>query len=186
MNIVLPRRAVPQPSPFLNSGGDCGACVLAGVLGLSPVDIYERWCQNTPQSLGLWEIQRLLRCAEHEGLLSHVVIDIPIWPYAVPSMCAGWGLTSWQQQSAWESYLAMSISGGYYGLATVAHPPDGPVNDGTNHWVLLCGIRHSEAHKQYEVLVSCSAQSTPNEDWISTRSFLINRGGFTTLLARPI
>jgi len=28
---VLPRRVVPQPVPFIVEGGDCGACVLAGV-----------------------------------------------------------------------------------------------------------------------------------------------------------
>ena len=38
--IILPRRVAPQPSPAIVPGGDCGACVLAGLFGITVADAY--------------------------------------------------------------------------------------------------------------------------------------------------
>lgn len=46
--VVLPRRAVPQPQPPVNPGGDCGACVFAGLTGLSFDTIYDRFLKEVP------------------------------------------------------------------------------------------------------------------------------------------
>ena len=38
--LILPLRVVPQPTPQINKGGDCGACVLAGLSGLTVEQVY--------------------------------------------------------------------------------------------------------------------------------------------------
>ena len=62
--------------------------------------------------------------------------------------------------------------------------------------MLLCGARSwvewtdfeggSRGKPVQQVLVSCSARSTPDEEWVDAREFLRERGGFSTIYARPI
>ena len=40
--IVRPQRALPQPKPGVASGGDCWACVIGGMTGLSVSEVYEK------------------------------------------------------------------------------------------------------------------------------------------------
>jgi hypothetical protein len=83
----------------------------------------------------------------------------------------------------------MAIDAGYYGLTTVNFAKAGQAPD---HFVLLAGVRkwleeREDGSGTYhpEVLVSCSARSTPALEWVSASEFLKQRGGFNLLLARP-
>lgn len=40
--LILPLRVVPQPIPAIYVEGDCGACVLAGLLGIGIQEVYKR------------------------------------------------------------------------------------------------------------------------------------------------
>lgn len=163
--IVLSRRPVKNREVSLNEGGDCGACVLAGLLGLpDAADAYEL---HRPGSyLGGTAIPKihhftrrsmidtLEALASDHGcrggldgvpvLLDHVVTDIPIWPFHQHDHELAFGLRS---QFEWRDYARALLNGGYYGLAQVKHggyQPDGPIRDHgmTDHWVMICGWRY--------------------------------------------
>jgi hypothetical protein len=167
--IILPRRPVRQPQPTIVSGGDCGACVLAGLTGVSVEEAYDRFHQpgeylggkpiekrsslsdtSMKVSLELLMSDSGCRggCADIPVLLDHVVTDIPIWPFGHARHYLCWGLRT---QLEWREYARAMLNGGYYGVAQVAHgglDPDGPLRKfgWTDHWVMICGWRY-----RYEV-----------------------------------
>jgi hypothetical protein len=190
--VVLPRRAAPQPQEKLVAIGDCGACVLSGLLGIPSLrEVYSKYGRQGDsgglcQPLGWYDMQVSLRTAQSEGLLNRVLEDPPIWPHSVFLASASWGLTSWQQQGPWWAYTATLLDSGCYGLAHVRMDGTGPLSEGANHWVLLCGYRTGgrEDPNTREILVSCPALY-PEGMWMGVRPFLQYFGGLTTLFARP-
>lgn len=192
-NVLLPRRVVSQPIPFIVPGGDCGACVLGGLLGLSVADVYTRYAQDgKPASFGHVELHNaLLQAHYQDGLIDRVVAAVPIWPYALPKWDVPWGLPAWSQALQWFDYVRMALDGGYYALAGVTFEQGGPFA-GIDHIVLLCGAREVRipidaggARIEKEVLVSCSSTKSPDEEWVNVGDFLSKRGGYNVLLARP-
>ncbi len=199
--VVLPRRVAKQPTPNLNQGGDCGPCVLAGILGRSsPKAVYDEHFDGKPCSLGYGEMQRLLRVHRSSKDLDRIIEHPPNWlggggEYSAWLGSFGWA--AWRMHEPWFRYVQMAFEAGYYGLAQVdSTKTGGDANGGTDHWILLCGARswvewtdHPEGHSSgkpvAQVLVSCSARSTPDEEWVDARAFLRERGGFSTLFARP-
>lgn len=192
--IVLPRRVIPQPTPFIVEGGDCGACVLGGVLGLSVEQVYDDLCEKR-DSIHYSQMQRLLRVADSRRLARGYCDDPPIWlPFGSGAGFFTFGLASWQMTGAWFRYLTMAFEAGYYAIAGVNHGKGGPLSHGRDHWVLLCGARmRFEKHSTMEgcgsfsteILVSCSSRSTPDEEWVGANEFLRHRGGLDVLLVRP-
>lgn len=182
---VLPRRVVPQPVPDLHPGGDCGACVLGGALGLGAAEVYSRLESKGITHKG--EMQRLLRVAVWRGLADRMIEtsaefrgDSRHWP--------AFGAPAFMESLAWFNYVRMAIDAGYYGLAMVDFKRGGGPD--TDHWVLICGARTEGAVSGKtitgEVLVSCSARSTAGRDeWVEARDFLRNRGGYDVLFVRP-
>lgn len=197
--IVLPRRVVPQPTPFIVPGGDCGACVLAGVLGISIERVYDD-LREKRDSIHYSEMQRLLRVADSRGLARGYCDDPPIWiPFGASTGFFTFGLNSWHMTGAWFRYLTMAFEAGYYAIAGVNHEKAGPMSHGRDHWVLLCGARSRFEPRpctcsdpncragsyENEILVSCSSRATPDEEWVTPHDFLRNRGGLDALLVRP-
>ncbi len=190
--VVLPRRVVRQPKPHVNPGGDCGACVLAGLLGTEVGDVYERFRGGKCESFHWHAMRTALWEARSAGLVDRIVTDVPMWPANVPDMAAAWGWHSGYQSLAWASYVEMAVDAGYYGIAMVDVHKKGAHGGGTNHWVMLCGSRErtepmsdGAAEIKNEVLVSCSSSTTPDEEWVGVQDFLRERGGFNVLLVRP-
>lgn len=185
--VLLPRRAHPQPSPHRVAVGDCGACVLGGLLG-RPVD--EAYAivrdDGPPRSIGWPEMREAVGRLAASGPLSRAMVDVPLWPHAVPSMCLTWGLSAPWQSHAWWSYATTAIDAGLYGLACVSFAAAGADSAGPDHWVLIVGYRRRvEGHRIHdELLVSCSARH-PEGRWIDRNDFLRKWGGFNTLWARP-
>ena len=107
--VTLPRRAHAQPSPNRVAVGDCGACALGGLMGLSVDEAYALVRDGAPRSIGWPEMSEAVRAAAARGRLSRAMTDVPIWPGAVPSMCMAWGLTAPWQGHAWWS-LAATLS----------------------------------------------------------------------------
>lgn len=183
--VILPRRAHAQPVPHLAAVGDCGACVLGGVLGLDVAAVYERLDHDPKKhSLGWYEIQRALRFLEATGAIDRILAEAPVWPHAQPAGSCEWGFTSWWQQGPWWDYVCTAIDAGLYGLAKVRHDRTGPLSAGGDHWVLLCGYRDDRRGKT-ELLVSCSARH-PAGAWIDRATFVRELGGFNALFARPM
>lgn len=188
-SVVLPRRAVRQPQPCVNAGGDCGACVLAGLLGLGSVsEPYTRFGhEGKVAPFDYYAMCAALNQAEGEGLLERLVTGHPQWP--VFEALGAWGAPAWLQSLEWFDYLTMALEAGYYGVTQVDQSHRGPLGDGTNHWVLLCGVRNlppaGTGAYTTEVLVSNSAGSSPAEEWVGHNTFLRDWGGFNVFLARP-
>jgi hypothetical protein len=194
--VVLPRRVVPQPQPFVVPGGDCGACVLAGILETSVTRVYEDIYRGRKEALSRPELENVLREIERKGLLDRLVIDVPLWP---PSwrMSLAFGHAGHLSFPEWFAYVRMAMDAGYYGIASVIFDRSGvgtKVPPNTDHVVLICGARTVEVPLDHmpgvsrfdeEVLVSCSARSSPNEEWVEVRDFLATRGGYNLILVRP-
>lgn len=191
--IILPKRVVPQPQPHLNLGGDCGACVLGGLLGWEPYRIYSDLCDGKIGPINYHKMHECLRVLHGRGLLSRVLVDSPVWLQSWMSMAAAWGPHSTIQSYNWFQYLQLGIDAGHYGIANVDTTRSGAYGPGTNHWVLLCGVRHVRTQSpdgkfatiDHEILVSCSSSSTPDEEWVEVNDFLKDRGGFNVMLAKP-
>ena len=191
--VVLPRRAVPQPVPAIVEGGDCGACAIGGLTGIPPAQVYRRLRRGRLEPLDHIGMAMALLVAQDEGLVDRVISDVPIWPWATREEAVPFGLSGEHQVLAWWNYLRMGLDAGYYGIAEVSHRKAGPAAD-TDHVVLLCGVRDvvspvpgvkGATETLYQVLVSCSSRSTPGEEWVDADAFLRERGGFNVLLARP-
>lgn len=185
--VILPRRALSQPSPFLVQGGDCGACVFGGLFALPTVEAaYEKLAEfhpNNPHSSVQYDVMRnaLGRTADAS------LLDAPLWP--IPPEWTPFGHDARNQYGRWQSYIRMGVEAGYYCVALVDFAGTANQSDGiggADHWVLICGWRpdHTGVTVIDEVLVSCPARH-PQGEWKSTREFLFKHGGFNVMLARP-
>lgn len=184
---VLPIRVVPQPVPFVVDAGDCGACVLAGLTGLDVADVYARLRDGKAQTFGQHEMGRALLDPEFFDRC----VDAPIG-WQINAVYAAWGAQPHHQNIEWFRYVRMGLDAGYYGVACVDSSKSGPLGVGTDHWVLLCGYRErrpapgSGGGRIFtELLVSCSARSSPDEEWVDSHDFLRERGGFNLRMVRP-
>lgn len=197
---VLPRRVICQPVPFIQEGGDCGACVLGGVVGLGTVgEVYEQYREGKVGTFHWSNMRDALLTAESRGVLDRVISDVPMWPSRIHEPFCEWGYHGGFMNLAWFRYVTMAIDAGYYAMALVDMHKRGPFGGGTNHWVMICGarVRHSPLDRDKpddpvnyriddEVLISCSSTRTPDEEWVECGKFLSERGGFNLLLARPV
>ena len=187
--VTLPRRVVPQPQPHILAGGDCGACVLGGIVR-QPLDAVYRNFQpdeKVPTSFSWYSMRSALHLGLAEHFFDRIIVEPPTWQAPHESQ-AQWGSPSWTQTLGWFAYVRMALDAGYYGLAQVNHAKKGPWEP-TDHWVMLCGVREiwpeTSGAIHQEVLVSCSSKSTPDEEWVRVGDFLKERGGFNCLFARP-
>lgn len=198
--IILPRRAVPQPSPGLSAGGDCGACVIAGVLGISVAEAYELQdkderpvnAKDQPYPFSWQGMGHALKCWGRDALTDGVITETPLWPWEAWHNNMPWGLVGWQQNMAWWNYVRMGLLGGFYGIIQMDIDGRGPMFD-HNHWQLICGARLNfvphptmDGCGRYDqdILVSCSARH-PEGKWYDSRTFLRERGGFNVIMVRP-
>lgn len=191
---ILPRRAKPQPQPHIESGGDCGACVLSGLTGLSIEDTYDLLLKEGSPSR--FEMIEALNFAQSEGLVDRIIEGVPLW--STRDVYLAFGASGYLNAREWFQYLRMAAEAGYYGIASVVFDKtgaEGKIPPETDHVVLLCGARERlvphETMKgagcyDLEVLVSCSAKSSPDEEWVEVTSFLTNRGGYNATLVRPV
>ena len=194
-------RVVPNPDPPLNDGGDCGPCVLAGLCGVSVQEAYQELLEFEEPRAATWsQMSKAARRASRQGFLSDCITKVPLWPPKRPDTLT-WGLDAALQSSHWNNYIKMALQGGYAGIAHVdMHREGGPL---TNHWLAIVGWRHSEetdwcgkgpdeggdvrkvtSHTS-ELLLSCSARQTNDEEWIEVSDFLETMGGFNVILAKP-
>ncbi len=186
---ILPRRVTPQPLPELYPAGDCGACVLAGLLDLSVADAYETYSYESKQApITYYNMMQALHDAQAKGVVDRVITATPLWPTHLVHQA--WGWRGSDMANHWFNYLQMGFDAGYYAIALVDIEKRGPTGPGTNHWVMLCGCRdrygeEGDARIYQEVLVSCSASSTPDEEWVDAIELLEERGAFNVLLVRP-
>lgn len=191
--VELPRRVVHQPTPEVSPGGDCGACVLSGLLGMSIEDVYKKLHpKNEVQSFSRYDMIGALSTAKYTlKLVDRYNDNTPHWE--VREILLAFGSAGWQQSLEWQAYMHMAFEAGYYGIANVRHDKTGPFTGGPDHWVLLCGMRlrwnerqdNGSRSGQYEVLVSCSSRTTPDLEWVKVGDFLKERGGFNAILVKP-
>lgn len=187
--VILPRRVVPQPTPEINPGGDCGACVLAGLFGISVTDAYER-LQGKVKPFSHGEMRTALHEAVRFDLADRIVPSPARWPKKGEGYFDDFGDLASRHCIEWWTYLRLAFDAGYYAIAEVDHARSGPVSQ-PDHWVLLVGVRErwptdpKGGKIDQEVLVSCSSRKTPDEEWVDAGDFLQRRGGYNALLARP-
>lgn len=191
--VVLPRRVKPQPSPALYPAGDCGACVLGGVLDLEVSDVYAKFQRDGKiEPFSHMEIKQACYRAQADGRLDRLITDVPRWP--APDSLIAFGEGSWMRSLEWFQYIRMAIDAGYYALCAVNSEAGGPFHPAsTDHFVMLVGARTREdwpegqkfGRMHQELLVSCSSTSRPSSGWVAVHDFLRDRGGYNAILARP-
>jgi hypothetical protein len=169
--VVLPNSPPKNPQPSLSEGGDCGACVLAGILGTTVSAAYEFHASG--QYYGGKDIPKVSCFNNHSmkrtlesltddiGLnkmnghscapLEHVVTDIPLWLVGQHHDICGmaFGVSASMQSSAWSDYVRAMLSAGYYGICQV-YDGGHKVSDEskfrqygmTNHWVMIAGWQY--------------------------------------------
>jgi hypothetical protein len=188
---ILPRRAMKQPKPNVNPEGDCGPCVLAGVVGLPGVmEVYNRYNKGKIEAFSHVAFKDLIHQAESEGLISHYIYDVPHWHVWQGHQV--FGSPAWCQNLQWFNYICMAIQAGYYGMASISMDGKGAYVD-PDHFVLICGAREvSIPHETMEgcfnlrpeILVSCPARHVEGV-WFPVLDFLKNQGGFNAYLVKP-
>jgi len=191
--VELPRRVIQQrvQTPNLVEGGDCGACVLGGLLRMPILDVYEKLQKREdgkpPQSFNHYSMIDAIKKAHYKyKIVDRFITDIPTWAPVSESMRA-WGDPSWMRSGEWFKYVTMAFEAGYYAITAIQAQAEGPFTGGTNHWVMLCGSRlHWEnGAGSHEILMSCSSRKTPDEEWVEAGPFLQKRGGFCVFLVKP-
>lgn len=188
--VILPKRVVPQPLPHLHPGGDCGACVLAGLVGVSLPEAYEIAERKVEEGFSWHSMRQALYHLKARGRVDRFICDVPFWRGGAIDAMATFGYPAWTQALEWFSYLRMAFDAGYYGIACVNHAKAGPFR-GPDHFVLLAGAREMRPPPgegggiDQDILVSCSSRATPDEEWVEVRDFLKERGGYNLFLARP-
>lgn len=194
--VILPRRAHAQPSPRRVALGDCGACALGGLLGITVDQTYTLVCgprsfplPSGPQSIGWQTMCEVVEASETAGRLSRALVDIPHWNVGGAHMT--WGLSAMWQSRPWWKLAMTAMDAGLYGLACVSSVGGGADSEGPDHWVLIVGYRvrvespGGDSEREHrELLVSCSARH-PEGKWVGRREFLEKWGGFNTIWARP-
>jgi hypothetical protein len=190
-DVVLPRRVVPQPTPELVSGGDCGACVLGGLFGIQVADVYDQLCYKERKPISSQAMRYALHAADAQGFADRVITDPARWPRDAEGYVDEFGHLAGMDCLKWWTYLRLGFDAGYYGVTEVDMDKRGPYGGGTNHWIMLVGARYIYTPKEgggsidHHVLVSCSSSKTPDEEWVDVGDFLRMRGGYNLLLARP-
>lgn len=182
--VVLPRRSVLQPHPEIHKGGDCGACALAGALGISAAEVYARF--DSQGITNKHEMARCLRCASSAGLADRVIDTHAEWPAG--HWASSFGHHAVLEYLSWFTHVRMAIDAGYYGVAMVNYDGARVIDEfETNHWVLICGARTEGAVSGKtitgEVLLSCSAGRL--NGWFEARDVLKRLGAYDVLFVRP-
>lgn len=189
--VELPGRVLKQPTPELNPGGDCGACVLAGLLGISIEEVYAKLHpKGKPYAFSHPDMASALRSAQYDlKLVDRYITRTPMWP--VWDAMRAWGDAAWSQSMDWREWITMAFDAGYYGIAEVRHTHE-PMKFTTDHWVLYCGTRTkwdgpfgARGTGKFELLVSDSGRTKPHEQWFEIGEHLVQRGGFAAMLVRP-
>lgn len=199
--LVLPRRALAQPSPGIVPGGDCGACCLAGCLGVSIERAYDLQDKDhrakdkpeQPYAFGWTAMAWALKNAGwgENDLIDTVMDATPTWIQAYNGPIMQRGLPGWMMSYNWWSYVRLGLQAGYYGFCSICADGKGPLAP-DDHWVLVCGVRERLEpfkdmpgnHCYHELLVSCSAKH-PQGRWVEVRDFLTNYGGYNVILCKP-
>jgi len=200
--VVLDRRVIKQPIPQLNDGGDCGACVLGGLLDLGGDStaqigkIYVAFCESEAKSISQPKMLSILGEIKSRGLVEEFIHNVPIWQR--PDSVSQFGSPGWTMASQWYQYIKMAIRAGYYGMAMVTSKGRGNHAE-LDHWVMICGFRQREIPNPHtrnskdpkmrestiitqEILISNSSIKAKDERWIETRDFLKRFGGYNAIL----
>lgn len=191
---VLPRTTLPQPRPCVVKAGDCGACVLGGLAGLSVSGAYGVCKPDGPSHFTLEDMQSAFLLLEDQGVFDRVVDEPPCWISHIHAAHTAFGFTALSQAPNWYDYVRLAIDAGYYGVVTISFEPvtskPGDTYLSSNHWVMIRGARFtwvkvegmSASRGSEEILVSCSVKG---DYWIAVREFARLHGGSHVLLARP-
>lgn len=190
---ILQRRVIRQPSLGIVPGGDCGACVLGGALGISVERVYDE-LQEKRHSISHGEMSRLLRVACMHDLADRCIDEPAEWRSSYTRLHGAFGHGAHLEAMPWFAYVRMAIEAGYYGIAQVDFARNaGEAKGGPDHWVLICGARYVSIppakvpgayHTEHKILVSCSAGNVDGE-WVEAWDFLRHRGGYNLLFVRP-
>lgn len=188
--MILPLRVTPQPKPPIWEGGDCGACVLSGLLGIDVSAVYAKY-RPEKQPFSWITMRQALWDAHSEGLIERFTDRVPFWPDV--EAVRTFGDPGWMAGPYWFDWVSMGIDAGYYGLANVVMEGGG-VNRLPDHWLMICGWREVDVPGRTpnagtwvsrQLLLSCSSTRTPAEEWIDHSDFLRERGGYNLFLVRP-
>lgn len=189
-------RRVPNPIPWLATGGDCGPTAVCCALGWGPErvpEIYRLAEQDPPDGFTWHEMRRLLDVLAwgHRGEVVDWT-DRPVVPLPDRHYPGAFGYQTGDLEDAWSHQLRVHLEAGWAALTVVDHDGRGPEIADGDHWVVLAGIRADWVPTgrggkvlQRSVRVVSSSASDPGDWWVETHEFLRRYGGFRVAYVRP-
>lgn len=204
--VEVDRHSARQPSPSLNSGGDCGLCCISGVLGHGTEFVREAYrlaydSPDTIRALSLPCMTKALSNLHHQHGLIEDLADYPVQPrVGFGRGVSPWGYPGDQLFNEWLHQLRTHLEAGYVGVTEILFSGGGRTTAdfkyrGSDHWVLLIGAKSVYWEKRDEqgkfqfggwdkyVKVSCSVKG---DYWVDIQDFLTQYGGFHVLFVRPV
>lgn len=204
--IELPRQVLRNPQPSIVDVGDCGACCIAGILGVSVEQAYEfhlpgRYHSGAeiPKRSAIRAVN-MQRSLENSGLAEHVVgcfMEVGSLESRVPEWRA-FGDLPYFQAGRYADVFRAFMSAGYYRICLVVD--GGKALDAQacgfqpNHWLMLNGVRAVKDSTaavpgsyvmRRQVRISNSAPSQPRAQWVDVADFLKCWGGMVGVWVKP-
>jgi len=196
-HLLLKKRSTYNPKPFIIEGGDCGACALGGLFDMKVKDVYD-YLYDEPRSFSYLDIHKFLSNKKEEGKCDFMD-DLPKLGYdEYRPYYMQFGLPSHNFTLPWYKRVKERLDDGYIGICSVNFKLNGHIEGMTDHWVLIVGYEvlkkfrtmkvdgedYPYDYAQDNVIVSCSAHSTPELQFVNKFDFLKYRGGWNAMFVR--
>lgn len=171
-----------QPQPFLHQRGDCGACVVAGITGLTPNEIYEY--HGKIDGMAYSCMVELLKKLKDKNVIEDFRAEMPLLSeFLNEPEFNTFGRPGWMNAQAWFAWAVNKFYNGYIGIAAVSMTKNGHVDASADHWVMLNGRDwDSGSVRENKIHVSCSWRGEYKQ---SVHEFLKTEGGYNTIWVKP-
>lgn len=162
--------------------GDCGPCVLAGMLNwpgdplTAVTDVYQNLRRDgLIQAFTAEDMRDTLSDLHAKGMVEYYNTDLPSWgPYST-----AWGRPAHITSPEWARYIDLGMRAGCYAIVQIQSKTT--LEDlAPDHWALLTGFYYGNDGPY--VRLSCS---NTGDQWLTAKRFLQTRGGFHAYLVKP-
>lgn len=206
---ILPRNVPRNPEPHICEGGDCGACVLAGLFDKSLQWAYEQHESGIYHNgeaipkISSFSLSSMRNTLEGLDLIYHMTdayIEVSS-TYHFQDWYS-FGKQNHFNPPEWFDVFRVFLEAGYYRICTVSNNGKGMDENNqlrrhmADHWIMINGIRAywKDVSTEYsvggrrletEIHLSNSAKTSPHSQWVGMKEFLMTWGGMNGFWVKP-
>lgn len=164
----------------LNPRGDCGPCVIGSVANKSVLQVYEEVFGEIKDGLCYDDV---IKSLEHYNI--EYCAELPINELRSHPRWKQFGEPGWFNWNSWFNNAMSKSSKGWVGLSQVCFNGNAPIEEHTNHWVIIQKAEDAgnEFFDDKKVFISCP---TKGEFVLQAKHFLKNYGGYNTIWVNPV